>query len=67
MNRYRMVIFLSVLILFIFSTASAQVEAGNVITFGHYECCSAVMDLTGSRIIHPLQKSHGKIVCFVNG
>ena len=30
-------IFLSVLILFIFSTVFAQVEAGNVITFGHYE------------------------------
>ena len=37
MNRYRIVIFLSVLILFIFSTASAHVEAGNVIIFGHYE------------------------------
>ena len=37
MNRYRMMMFISVMILFIVFPVSAQVKTGNVITFGHYE------------------------------
>lgn len=37
MYRYRMMIFIIMLILFIIFPASAQVKTGDVITFGHYE------------------------------
>ena len=37
MNRYRVMFFLSALILFLNFPASAQVRTGTVISFGHYE------------------------------
>ena len=37
MYRYRMMVFLSALILILALPASAQVRSGDVITFGHYE------------------------------